>query len=92
MSIGVERHQLIFHFIAHLGITSPPSHMPLFFCSFYSFLTAGPFPVVKQEQLSPRSSSSQADNLSMQAAHHDSAGGRGRWPTFPLLYSRGGLF
>uniref|UniRef100_A0A3Q2YCC0 Nuclear receptor corepressor 2 n=1 Tax=Hippocampus comes TaxID=109280 RepID=A0A3Q2YCC0_HIPCM len=34
----------------------------------------GPFPVVKQEQLSPRSSSLQADNLSTQGTAHD--GGR----------------
>uniref|UniRef100_A0A665WKI8 Nuclear receptor corepressor 2 n=1 Tax=Echeneis naucrates TaxID=173247 RepID=A0A665WKI8_ECHNA len=35
----------------------------------------GPFPVVKQEQLSPHSSSSQADNLSTQGTPHDGASG-----------------
>ncbi|XP_055367301.1 nuclear receptor corepressor 2 isoform X4 [Betta splendens] len=40
----------------------------------------GPFPMVKQEQLSPRSSSSQPDNLSTQGAPHDSAAGRGSIP------------
>lgn len=37
----------------------------------------GPYPMIKQEQLSPRSSSSQPDNLSTQGAPHDSAAGRG---------------
>ncbi|XP_063346347.1 nuclear receptor corepressor 2 isoform X1 [Pelmatolapia mariae] len=37
---------------------------------------AGGFPIVKQEQLSPHSSSSQADNLSAQGPSHDSAAGR----------------
>uniref|UniRef100_A0A669CAY2 Nuclear receptor corepressor 2 n=1 Tax=Oreochromis niloticus TaxID=8128 RepID=A0A669CAY2_ORENI len=36
---------------------------------------AGGFPIVKQEQLSPHSSSSQADNLSAQGPTHDSAAG-----------------
>ncbi|XP_064882678.1 nuclear receptor corepressor 2 isoform X5 [Oncorhynchus nerka] len=41
---------------------------------------AGPYPVVKQEQLSPRCSSSQAENLSTQGAPHDSNAGRGSMP------------
>ncbi|GLD72255.1 nuclear receptor corepressor 2 isoform X1 [Lates japonicus] len=40
----------------------------------------GPYPVVKQEQLSPRSSSSQADNLSTQGTPHDNAAGRASIP------------
>lgn len=40
--------------------------------------TTGPFPVIKQEQLSPHSLSSQAD-MSSQQASHDGATGRGRW-------------
>lgn len=39
--------------------------------------TTGPFPLIKQEQLSPHSLSSQAD-MSTQQAPHDSAPGRGR--------------
>lgn len=42
----------------------------------------GPFPMIKQEQLSPRSSSCQPDNLSAQGAPHDSAAGRGGWLIF----------
>ncbi|CAB1321843.1 unnamed protein product, partial [Coregonus sp. 'balchen'] len=41
---------------------------------------AGPYPVVKQEQLSPRCSSSQAENLSTQGAPHDTNAGRGSMP------------
>lgn len=47
--------------------------------TFPTMSTAGPFPVVKQEQLSPRSSSSQADNLSTQGTSHEGASGRGKW-------------
>lgn len=47
------------------------------FCLFF-IQTTGPFPVIKQEQLSPHSLSSQADSMSMQQASHDSATGRGR--------------
>lgn len=56
--------------------------LSLCLCSFFTFptmSTAGPFPVVKQEQLSPRSSSSQADNLSTQGTSHEGASGRGKW-------------
>lgn len=43
--------------------------------------------MVKQEQLSPRSSSSQADNLSSQGSPHDSAAGRGGWLTLSFSYT-----
>lgn len=38
--------------------------------------------MVKQEQLSPRSSSSQADSMLTQGMPHESAAGRGGWPIF----------
>ncbi|KAG9354845.1 hypothetical protein JZ751_001558, partial [Albula glossodonta] len=38
---------------------------------------AGPFPVVKQEQLSPRGQATQAENLSTQGTSHDGTAGRG---------------
>ncbi|KAM9744671.1 nuclear receptor corepressor 2 isoform 3-T4 [Menidia menidia] len=41
---------------------------------------AGTFPVVKQEQLSPHSSSSQPDNLSTQGASYDGSSGRASIP------------
>lgn len=40
--------------------------------------------MVKQEQLSPRSSSSQPDNLSIQGPPHDNAAGRGELQTLSL--------
>lgn len=59
--------------------------MSLFIHCFYrSYYTAGNFPVVKQEQLSPHSSSSQADNMSTQGASHESASGRGGSLMFSL--------
>lgn len=55
-------------------------HHPTVF--LLSTWTTGPFPVIKQEQLSPHSLSSQAD-MSSQQASHDGATGRGRWlPVF----------
>ena len=46
---------------------------------------AGPYPVVKQEQLSPHCSSSQAENLSTQGSPHDAAAaGHGESPADPL--------
>ncbi|KAF7199803.1 nuclear receptor corepressor 2 isoform X3 [Nothobranchius furzeri] len=52
----------------------PPTSMGL---SWMEKKGAGSFPVVKREQLSPHSSSSQADNLSSQGAAHDGSSGRG---------------
>lgn len=58
------------------------THSPL--CSYLTLSpsdshTPGPYPVVKQEQLSPRCSSSQAENLSTQGAPHDANAGRGEF-------------
>uniref|UniRef100_A0A8C8K223 Nuclear receptor corepressor 2 n=1 Tax=Oncorhynchus tshawytscha TaxID=74940 RepID=A0A8C8K223_ONCTS len=55
----------------------PPAQMGL---SWMDQRKVGPYPVVKQEQLSPRCSSSQAENLSTQGAPHDANAGRGSMP------------
>lgn len=59
------------------------------FLGFPNVSAGGPYPMIKQEQLSPRSLSSQPDNLSTQGAPHDSAAGRGGWLIFyyHTLYS-----
>uniref|UniRef100_A0A3Q3GJR7 Nuclear receptor corepressor 2 n=1 Tax=Labrus bergylta TaxID=56723 RepID=A0A3Q3GJR7_9LABR len=56
----------------------PPTQMGL---SWMDQRKVGPYPVVKQEQLSPCSSSSQPDNLSTQGPSHDSAAG----PSIPAV-------
>lgn len=58
-----------------------PVGLPLF------YQKAGLLPVVKQEQLSPHSLSSQADNVSTQGAIHDAAAGRGASLTFSSFIS-----
>lgn len=76
-------HQMHYHRCVFLITVS------LFILCFFQtviYYAAGSFPVIKQEQLSPRSSSSQADNLSTQGAPHDSAAGRGGWLTFSSLF------
>lgn len=78
---GTDAPQFISHVIIRCFLPDM-SFLSLCLCSFFTFSTmstAGPFPVVKQEQLSPRSSSSQADNLSTQGMYHEGASGRGKW-------------
>lgn len=67
------------HFSLSHILLSDVSLLTCLFITFPAMFTAGPFPVVKQEQLSPRSSSSQADNLSTQGTSHEGASGRGKW-------------
>lgn len=71
--------------LVRFSISSEPQKCVSFYCPTFCLSiawTTGPFPVIKQEQLSPHSLSSQADNMSTQQASHDNATGRGRW--FPL--------
>lgn len=85
----VSKGQLFFHLLyPHRCViltTAPPPVGSLLFPNCLHN-TTGQFPVVKQEQLSPRSSSSQADNMSTQGAAHDSAVGRGRWHVHTFLF------
>ncbi|KAK6313068.1 hypothetical protein J4Q44_G00164150 [Coregonus suidteri] len=55
----------------------PPAQMGL---SWMDQRKVGPYPVVKQEQLSPRCPSSQAENLSTQGQPHDTNARRGSLP------------